>query len=156
MMMNVIENEIATPKIIIDQTVGEIERMKTPTSDKAFIDFVDSLGKIERDLTTLGQIAEIANTTMLTKLEAKLPAQINHDWTEKVINKDQAKKTSGDKFNQFMCFLKKAKEMTKYNLCLSGGANKNLCFVTGLLYPNIRWRKRNLVLTSQEAVPYHV
>ena len=134
-MMDIIEDELATPKIIIDQTVGEIERMKTPTSDRAFIDFVDALEKIERDLTTLDQLTEIANTAMLTKLEAKLPTQINHDWTEKVINENLAKKTSSDKFSQFMCFLKKAKEMTKYNLCLSGGANKNLCFVTGTFAP---------------------
>ena len=30
-----------------------------------------------------------------------------------------------------MCFLKDAKEMSKYNLSITGGSGKNLCFVTG-------------------------
>ena len=134
-MMDIIEDELATPKIIIDQTVTELERMKTATSDRAFVDFVDSLEKICRDLTTLDQLGEVANTSILSKLEAKLPVQINHDWTSKVIKEKLAKKSSKEKFDQFMLFLKEAKEMTKYNLCLSGGGNKNLCFVTGTFRP---------------------
>ena len=56
-MLDILEDELAAPKIIIDQTVGEIERMKTPTTDRAFIEFVDSLEKIQRDLTTLDQLS---------------------------------------------------------------------------------------------------
>ena len=69
-MMDAIEEELAMPKIVIDQTVAEIERMKTSSSDSGFIEFVDSLERIVRDLTTLDQITEIANTSMLNKLES--------------------------------------------------------------------------------------
>ena len=141
-MLDILEDELAAPKIIIDQTVGEIERMKTPTTDRAFIEFVDSLEKIQRDLTTLDQLSEISNTAILSKLEGKLPAQINHDWTMKVIREKLAKKASTEKFEQFMCFLKEAKEATKYNVCLPSVANKNLCFVTGTYVPQPQSNKK--------------
>ena len=98
-MMTIIEDELASPKIIIDQTVNEIEKMKIATSDRGFIEFVDSLEKIHRDLSTLNQLPEIANTSVLSKLECKLPAQISHDWTDKVIDNKLSKKTSSEKFN---------------------------------------------------------
>ena len=135
-MMTVIEEELATPKIIVDQTVGEIERMKTATSDKSFVEFVDALEKIQRDLLTLDQLSEIANTSVLSKLESKLPSQINYDWTDKVIEEKLSAKTSKDKFTIFMEFLKKAKEKVKYNLSLPTGAARTHCFVTGAVISN--------------------
>ena len=141
-MMEAIEEELATPKIIVDQTVAEIERMKTPVSDKGFIEFVDSLEKIVRDLTTLNQLAEIANTSMISKLELRLPSQINHDWTQKVVKEKISKKTSREKFDHFMEFLKEAKQMTKYNVSLSVGNNKNHCFVTGTVAAQIQGEKK--------------
>ena len=60
-MMSVIEKELASPKIIVDLTVGEIEKMKTTTTDRAFIDIVDALERMVRDLNTLKQLSEIAN-----------------------------------------------------------------------------------------------
>ena len=130
-MLTSIEEELATPKIIVDQTVGEIERMKTATSDKNFVEFVDALEKIQRDLLTLDQLSEIANTSVLSKLESKLPSQINYDWTDKVVEEKLSAKTSKEKFTIFMAFLKKAKEKVKYNLSLPSGAARTHCFVTG-------------------------
>ena len=130
-MMSTIEDELANPKLIVDRTVGEIERMRTPATDKAFIEFVEALEKIVRDLTTLEQLSEVANTAVLSKLESKLPSQINHDWTQKVISLKLSKKTSSEKFDSFMDFLRDAKEMTKYTLALPNNSGKNHCFVTG-------------------------
>ena len=130
-MLSVIEEECASPKIIIDLTVNEIEKMRTASTDKGFIEFVEALEKIVRDLETLNQLPEIANTSVLSKLEAKLPPQINHDWTKKVIKDKISKMTSNQKFTLFMEFLSDAKEMTKYNISLPNGAGKNSCFVTG-------------------------
>ena len=84
-MMDTIEGELATPKIIIDQAVAEIEKMKVPTTDRGFIEYVESLEKIVRDLKVLDRLPEIANTTILSKLESKLPSQINNDRTKCVI-----------------------------------------------------------------------
>ena len=79
-MLTVIQNELDTPKMIVDQTVGELEKMRIPASDKAFVELVDSLERIERDLVSLNQLGEIANTSILSKLEAKLPSRINQIW----------------------------------------------------------------------------
>ena len=49
-------------------------------SDNAFIELVDNLEKIRRDLTTLDQLVEIANVSILSKLEANLPSQISKIW----------------------------------------------------------------------------
>ena len=130
-MMTIIEEELANPKLIVDLTVGEIERLKTATSDKSFIEFVENIEKIERDLNTLSQLSEIANSSVLSKLESKLPTQINHDWAEKVIKETLFKKTSEEKFEAFMQFLKDAKDMTKYSQSLPTNIGKSNCFVTG-------------------------
>ena len=127
-MLTVIQDELATPKMVVDQTVGELEKMRIPASDKAFVELVDSLERIERDLASLNQLGEIANTSILSKLEAKLPSRINQIWTKKVVEEKLLKKTSQEKFAAFMHFLKEAKEMTRYNLCRT---SKYLCFVTG-------------------------
>ena len=61
--------------------------MKIPTTDQGFVDYVEALEKIERDLSTLNQLPEIANTTILSKLESKLPGQVNSNWTQCVVKK---------------------------------------------------------------------
>ena len=113
-MLDILEDELASHKIVIDQTVAEIEKMRIPSTDKAFVELVESLEKIERDLTTLEQLGEIANTSVLSKLESKLPHQISHDWAQKVVREKLSKKSSNEKFVQFMSFLKECKEITKY------------------------------------------
>ena len=134
-MIDVVEKELANPKLVIDLVVGEIERMKITTSYKDFIDFVDSIERIERDLNTLGWLSEISNTSMLSKLEAKLPAQLNREWATQVIKEKLSEKTSQEKFNAFMDFLKQAKEITKYDINMDNGNGKKLvlCYRSGIV-----------------------
>ena len=99
--------------------------MKIPTSDKAFVELVDSLEKIERDLSTVDQLGDIVNIAVLSKLESKLPVKINQSWIQIVVFEKLSKKSSKEKFDRFMLFLREAKEMAKYR------ANKDICFVTG-------------------------
>ena len=72
-----IEKELATPKMIADLTVNEIENMNVAASDNEFVNFVESLEKIKRDLSTVNQLPEIANRCILSKLESKLPSKVN-------------------------------------------------------------------------------
>ena len=132
-MMDTIEGELATPKIIIDQTVAEIDCMKVPTTDKEFVEYVEALERIVRDLEILDQIQEIAKTTVLSKLESKLPGQINHNWTQCVVKRKLNKKTSSEKFTRFLSFLEESKEMAKYNMSdiKSNKNSKGYCFFTG-------------------------
>ena len=43
--------------------------MKPVTTDKMFIEFVDSIDKIHRDLVELNLESEIATTNMVTEIE---------------------------------------------------------------------------------------
>ena len=67
----------------------------------------------------------------MSKLESKLPTQVNRDWAQKVVNEELSDKTSTEKFEIFMEFLKKAKEMTKYCIASPNNTGKNSCYVTG-------------------------
>ena len=130
-MMLIIEEELANPKMIIDQTIGEIDSMKTAESDNNFIKFVESLERIVRDLVTLENLSELANTSVLSKLEDKLPARIRFEWSKKVINENLSEMTSYDKFLCFMQYLKDAKKMTKYSLSVLRSSGKHHSFGTG-------------------------
>ena len=83
-------------------------------------------------------VEEVANATVIGKLESKLPTVIHQEWTKAVINEEYNKKSSREKFEKFMEFLAKHKEMVKYQMSdarqCSGGHNTQTqtCFVTGL------------------------
>ena len=156
-MMDTIEGELATPKIIVDQTVAEIKKMKAPTTDKSFVEFVEALEKIVRDLKILEQIQEIANTTVLSELETKLPSQIDHNWTQYVIKEKSNKQSSLDKFNRFLSFLEESKEMAKYSLSevRSGNNAKSHCFVTGRSRDSDNKDRKNSLATNSEKVMPH-
>ena len=101
--------------------------MKTPTSDRLFIEFVEALQKIERDLVTLNKLDEIANTTVLSKLESRLPVQIRCDWIKKLVTEKLTKKTSKEKYAQFMNFLKEAKAIATYDNPIVVRSGENRC-----------------------------
>merc|ERR1712105_528966 len=122
--MEIIRKEVATPKIILDQVTNKIDKMKIATTDKAFVEQAESLEKIVRDLTSLGQLSEIANTMVMNKVQSKLPAQINHDWTQKVFVEKLLEKTAYEKFQTFLKFMKMSKEMANYNTSANGGWDK--------------------------------
>ena len=63
----------------------------------------------------------------MNKLECKLPDKIDHDWTQKVCNKELSERTPEDKFNIFLQFMKESKEMAKYKVSASN--DRRLQFV---------------------------
>ena len=133
-MMTILAAEFGTTRQIVDSVVSEIERLKLVTSDVGFIDYVEKLEKVYRDLKTVKMVEEVANATVIGKLESKLPTVINQEWTKAVINEEYNKKVSKEKFECFMKFLAKHKEMVKYQMSdarQSPGGNKT-CFVTGV------------------------
>ena len=83
-------------------------------------------------------VEEVANATVIGKLESKLPTVINQEWTKAVINEEYNKKSSKEKFEKCMEFLAKHTEMVKYQMSdtrhCSGGhkTQTQTCFVTGL------------------------
>ena len=79
-MMEVLALEFGRSRLVVDDIVGQIEKMKPITTDKAFLEFVEKMEKINVDLTTLGKIQAVANPRELSNLEKKLPTLININW----------------------------------------------------------------------------
>ena len=58
---------------VICSVVAEIERLKMPETDKAFVSFVEKLESGDRDLTALNLLGQVANESHMFKLVEKLP-----------------------------------------------------------------------------------
>ena len=62
-----------------------MEKLKTVTSYKMFIEFVEKLQKMKLDLEALGQSREMANAACMGKIEERLPMSVSTDWWKKVV-----------------------------------------------------------------------
>ena len=113
-MMKALTDKFGCTRLVIDDVVSQMEKMKVVSTDKGFIEFVEKLEKIDRDLEALNVTEEIANSTVIGKLEARLPTNISIDWSKVVAEKELDKKTSKDVYKQFLAFLKKSKARIEY------------------------------------------
>ena len=136
-MMDILAQEFGTTRQVVDSVITEIEKLKLVTTDRMFIDFVEKLERIHRDLTTVKMIEEVANATVIGKLESKLPVVVNQEWTRAVIKEKYDKKLSKEKYEYFMKFLAEQKEMVKYHMSdarssVGHKTQTQTSFVTGL------------------------
>ena len=115
-MMDILAKKFRTTRHVVDSVITEIEKLKIVTTDKMFIEYVEKLERINRDLTTVKMIDEVANATIIGKLESKLPIVINQKWSDIVIEEKYNEKSSKDKFENFMKFLAKKKEVVEYQI----------------------------------------
>lgn len=136
--MNALTKKFGQSRLVVDSVIGEMERMKTITNDKQFLDFVEMLEKICWDLEALKLEGEIANSTVIGKLESKLPVLVARDWTKKVIDKYLGEKPSKVVFKEFMTFLTKTRKQVEYQASEtrqgSGQAQAMTSFVTGTTF----------------------
>ena len=114
-MMKILDEKFGKARLVIDDTVNELEKMRPVTTDKDFIVFVDKLEKIQRDLSELKMESEIQNSTVLSKLEQKLPYLVRRDWIIKVSDKEYDSKSPKEIFTDFMEFLRKTKKQVEYD-----------------------------------------
>ena len=139
-MMKVLTSKFGSSRLVIDDIVSQMEKLKAITTDKGFVEFVEKLEKIKLDLETLEIIGEIANSTVIGKLESKLPTLISIDWSKVVTEEEIDAKTSKEKFERFMKFLKLSKQRIEYltadaRYSSGGGITKSVTqvnFVTGV------------------------
>ena len=87
-MMKVLTSKFGSSRLVIDDIVSQMEKLKAITTDKGFVEFVEKLEKIKLDLETLEIIGEIANSTVIGKLESKLPTLISIDWSKIVTDEE--------------------------------------------------------------------
>ena len=112
-MMKILTTKFGSHRVIVDEIVSEIKKMKQVTNDKMYVNFVDSIDKIQRDLVELKLEQEIANTTIVSELEFKLPTLVQRDWTKHIME-DEEEKSTKEVFDAFMKFLKKTKKQVEY------------------------------------------
>ena len=115
-MMSILSAKFGSTRRIIDSIITDIDKLKVVTTDKMFIEYVERLEKINRDVVTVKIVDEIANATVISKLESKLPVIIYKDWSDLVIEECYDEKPSREKFNNFMSFLSKKKKVVEYQL----------------------------------------
>ena len=114
-MFGVLDNKFGKARLIIDETIAEMERIKPVTNDQDFIIFVDKIDRINRDLSELKMDGEIQNSTVLSKLEQKLPFLVRRDWIVKVSGEDYDAKSPKEIFDEFLIFLKQTKKQVEYD-----------------------------------------
>ena len=89
-------------KQIVDEIVLKIHNTKNINTDKKFIDFVDVIDKIHRDLVELNMEDKIA--CMVSEIEKKLPNYVRQDWADEYMAEDK-ERTSKEMFDTFLKFL---------------------------------------------------
>ena len=127
-MMEILETKFGNKSLVVRDIISQIEKTKSISSDKAFIEFVEQLEKIKLDLETLGQISEVANAGYISKIESRLPFCISTDWWKIVEEEDLDTKLSLERFDRLMQFLKKSKKRVENQTSslnqISGGGNQ--------------------------------
>ena len=88
--------------------------MNKLTTDDEFIKFVDHLDKLKRDLSQLGLLPDVANTTVISEIETKLPIMVQRDWIKLASAKDMADKPSSEVFDLMLGFLEDTKRQAEY------------------------------------------
>ena len=71
-MMDALTEKFGRARIIVDECTSEIKRMSKLTNDSDFIKFVDHLDKLKRDLSQLGLLSDVANTTVISKNRSQI------------------------------------------------------------------------------------
>lgn len=137
-MKDIIKDELGTARHVVDNVVTEIKRMKPVTGEKAdkmFVEFVEKVERIVRDLTSDGLLQEISNNVVISELESKLPIKIAERWSELNIEKDLANKLSSERFKELMSFLDRHKKVVKFHSNdarqPSISSRSQTCYVTG-------------------------
>ena len=113
-MMDTLTQKFGRPRIIIDECTAEIKKTKKLTTDHDFIKFVEQLDKLKRDLSQLNLLSDIANTTVISEIEKKLPDIVQRDWIKLASSKLMADKPSNEVFEHLLEFLEETKRQAEY------------------------------------------
>ena len=102
---------------MVDSVVTEIDKLKPVSGEKAdklFVELVEKLEKVERDLRSENLLNEIMNGAIIGKLESKLPVVIKNKWAELNIEEDLDQKSSEERFKRLMNFLDQQKRIVEF------------------------------------------
>ena len=114
--LDILQNEYGKPALVINDVNADLNKLKPITGEKAdqsFLDFVEKVENICRDMETVGRSGDLKNGHMINVLVSKLPVKIAQDWANARQKKKMDTMVSEDIFRELMEFLKSEKEVTK-------------------------------------------
>ena len=131
--MNILQREFGKPEDVLSWVVGELSRLKPVTNDKLFVEFVNKVEKICRDLEAVGMKKGLMNVRMTSDIVSKLPPVIAQKWTEyKNMVGDQSSEKNFEEMNDFIQVYKKiTKNLNPEHQFSNQIASTRVCFVTG-------------------------
>ena len=115
-MMSILQGKFGRTFLIVESVVADIEKFKPITGEKAdrmFIEFAETLEKIERDLKCQNLLDEVSNASVIGKIQSKLPIEIEKKWAEIEYDEKLLEKSSKDRFSRLMTFMAKYKEIVE-------------------------------------------
>ena len=81
-MLEVLDEEFGTADRVVNSVMGEVNKLKTPGDDKAFVTFVEKLEAAARDLEAVDLLAEIVNQPTIASITEKFTGMIKYGWHE--------------------------------------------------------------------------
>ena len=132
-MMDKLKSKFGTKSLIVNNIVGELEKMKKSENDPAFVSFVGKIEKMLRDVEAVNHREELSNEVVMTKIEDKMPETIQDKWSDVVVDRELEDKSSSVKFTRMMKFLEKFKNKADYHISKqeASGSKSKSCVITG-------------------------
>ena len=114
--LDILQNEYGKPDLVISDVNADLNKLKPITGEKAdqgFLDFVEKVENICRDMETVSRSADLKNGHMIDVLVRKLPGKVAQDWYEHEQKEQVGTMASEEVFGELMKFLRAKKEVTK-------------------------------------------
>ena len=106
-MMDELDKNFGGSRQIVTSVLNEIDNMKIPTKDEQFIENIEKIQKIKRDLEAVKLSSVLEQESILIKLENLLTDKIKDMWLLKAEDKGLLKKNTPSAF--LWSFLKGAR-----------------------------------------------
>ena len=108
-MMEALEDKFGGSRKIVTSILNEIDKLKVPQKDEQFLDMVEKIKKMEKDLDAVNLKETLHQETILIKLENVLPENINQKWLTYAEDNDLLIKaaTTSERYKGFIKFLDK-------------------------------------------------
>ena len=126
-MLKVLETEFGTTNKVILSIVGELEKLKLPSDDRAFVTMVEKIENLHRDAEAVNAVDQMANVTIISKIEERLPPNSSALWVKTVIKEQLELKSPRQKYDALKEFIKSEKDAAAYVVskeALSGNKNQ--------------------------------
>ena len=117
-MLDELDKNFGGSRQIVTSVLNEIDHMRVPTRDQEFIENIEKIKKIERDLQAVNLSNVLEQESILMKLENLLTDKIKDMWLLKAEDKGLLKKNtpSADRCKGFLEFLEGCKNMADWTI----------------------------------------